>query len=70
MTTTRTSPTRRLLDRTLHDQHGTGLDDWIAERRSAGAGWRTIATALAETTSIDVSHETLRSWYPEGTPAR
>jgi hypothetical protein len=53
--------TRRLAD-TLLDG---GLDDYVRTRRGQGRAWRRIAMDLLADTKVDVSEQTLRSWYPE-----
>lgn len=55
------SPSRRLADVLLDG----GLDEFVIERRRAGRSWRLIARDLLEATNVDVTYETLRSWYPE-----
>lgn len=44
-----------------------GLDDFVLTRRTAGLGWRLIARELWVTTDgeVDLTHETLRRWYPD-----
>ena len=42
-----------------------GLDDFVQSRRSTGRSWRLIARDLYEITQLDVTYETLRSWYPD-----
>lgn len=39
------------------------LDEFVGERRAAGRSWRLIARDLLDATGIDVTHETLRSWF-------
>jgi hypothetical protein len=46
---------------------GRSLDEFVAERRTAGDSWRTIAAALREASDLSVSHETLRAWYADAT---
>ena len=41
------------------------LEDLVADRRNQGVSWRKIAAELRDLTGIDVTHETLRSWFPE-----
>lgn len=43
------------------------LERFVAERRAAGRSWRLIARDLVEATdsAVDVTFETLRSWFPE-----
>lgn len=40
-------------------------DALVEQRRAEGISWRKIATEIYDLTGIDVTHETLRSWYPE-----
>ena len=55
------TPTQRLADLLLP----TTLGDFIATRRAAGRSWRLIARDLHEQTDgqVDVTAETLRSWF-------
>ena len=41
------------------------LEELVADRRNHGVSWRKIAAELRDLTGIDVTHETLRSWFPE-----
>lgn len=41
------------------------LEELVADRRNQGVSWRKIAAELRDLTGIDVTHETLRSWFPE-----
>lgn len=63
------SPKRQLADLLLD-----GLDAFVADRRDQGRGWRLIARDIWQATNgrVDVTHETLRSWYPDdrGVPDR
>lgn len=45
------------------------LEDFVALRRSEGRAWRLIARDLYEATDckVDVTYETLRSWFPDET---
>lgn len=47
------------------------LERFVRTRRTAGASWRTIGVALFDSTDrvIDVTGETLRTWYPDPTEA-
>lgn len=42
-----------------------GLADFVTSRRDAGKSWRRIALELRDATGtvVDVTHETLRSWF-------
>ena len=53
--------TRRLADVLLDGK----LDEYVAERRAAGKSWRRITLDLRDDTAIDITHGTLRSWYPD-----
>jgi hypothetical protein len=59
---TKTS-TQRLADVLLG---GDGsLERFVRERRSQGRSWRLICRDLYEAVNVDVTHETLRSWFPD-----
>ena len=51
--------TQRLAD---HMLDGT-LTHYVTSRRSKGVSWRRIALDLRDDVGIDVTHETVRSWY-------
>lgn len=57
------TPTQRLATMIL----GRDLGTFVAERRANRRAWRYIARDLYEATGgeIDVTYETLRSWYPD-----
>lgn len=57
----RFSPTRRLLDHLIPE----GLDVFVADRRARGRSWRRIEKDIYEATGIEVTYETIRSWYPD-----
>ena len=42
------------------------LESYVRRSRLRGIGWRTISKDLEALTDFKVSHETLRSWFPEG----
>lgn len=44
---------------------GSSLEDFVRTRRNDGTSWRRITLELRDRTGIDVTHETLRSWYPD-----
>lgn len=46
---------------------GSSLEDFVIERRhrQPPLSWRKISLELRDVTGIDVTHETLRSWFPE-----
>lgn len=43
------------------------LSEFVRSRRSEGRSWRLIARDLLDATNreVDVSHETLRTWFPD-----
>lgn len=41
------------------------LERFVRERRSEGRSWRLIARDLYELTEVDLTHESLRSWFPD-----
>jgi len=53
--------TRRLADVLL----GGGLDEYVTQRRDAGKSWRRITLDLRDDIGIDITHNTLRAWYPD-----
>ena len=59
------TPTAQLADLILGD--AGPLEDFVRSRRAEGRAWRLIARDLYEVTGqrIDVTYETLRSWYPD-----
>lgn len=61
------TPTRRLADLLLED----GLEAFVRERRAKGRSWRLISRDIWEATGgeLDVTYETLRSWFPENDAA-
>lgn len=60
---TNQSPTFRLADNLL----GGTLEAFVKERRAAGVPWRTVSRDLWEATGkqVDVTYETLRTWFPD-----
>lgn len=56
-----TTATQRLVDAVLDGQ----LREYVAGRRAAGRSWRQAALDLYRDHEVEVSHETLRSWYPD-----
>jgi len=54
------SPTRRLLDHLIPE----GVDVFVADRRARGYSWRRIARDIEDATGIEVTYETVRSWFP------
>lgn len=51
--------TQRLADHLL----GGNLHDYVMGRRAKGHSWRRIALDLRDDIGVDVTHETVRSWY-------
>lgn len=49
--------------RLIEAQLGRPLSAHVAECRTAGLGWRQIATDLRDSTHVGVSHESLRGWF-------
>lgn len=41
------------------------LAELVDQRRAEGVSWRRIARELEERTGVVVTHETIRSWFPE-----
>ena len=42
-----------------------GLDEFVKVRRARGDAWRIISRDIHDAVGLDVSIETLRSWYPD-----
>jgi hypothetical protein len=57
------TPTRRLADLLLEG----GLEHFVRSRRAEDRSWRLIARDIWEASDgqVDVTHETLRSWFPD-----
>lgn len=53
--------TQRLADHLLKGQ----LTEYVTSRRTKGDSWRRISLDLRDDIGIDVTHETLRSWYAD-----
>ncbi len=51
--------------RTLVDLKVDGLDDFVRSRRDTGKSWRVICNDIRDQTGIDVTYETLRSWFSD-----
>lgn len=47
---------------------GETLRAFVAKRRRRGAGWRSIANELSDTTGVYTSHTTLRRWFGASEP--
>lgn len=43
------------------------LDQYVSDRRANGRSWRLIASDIYDATGMDVTYESLRSWFPEQT---
>jgi hypothetical protein len=56
--------TQRLADHML----GGKLAEYVTTRRAKGDSWRRISLDLRDDIGLDVTYETLRSWYPEPEP--
>jgi hypothetical protein len=58
--------TQRLADHML----GGKLEEYVRTRRAEvpPKAWRRIALDLRDDIGLDVTYETLRSWYPEPEP--
>ncbi len=41
------------------------LEEFVRSRRDAGMAWRKVSNELRDETGVDVTHETLRSWFPD-----
>lgn len=59
---TTTSSLRQAVERLLGDE---SLDDFVTSRRKLDVSWRRVRDELRDTTGVDVTHETLRSWFPD-----
>lgn len=57
------SPSYQLADHLLPG----GVRDFVLSRRSVGKSWRRITMDMYDVTNrvVDVTHETLRTWFPE-----
>jgi hypothetical protein len=53
--------TQRLADHML----GGKLAEYVTTRRAKGDSWRRISLDLRDDIGVDVTHETLRGWYPD-----
>lgn len=64
------TPTHKLADLLLGDDGP--LERFVKERRAAGISWRFLVRELADATGgeIDLTYETLRSWFPEAVEPR
>lgn len=48
--------------------HGK-LREYVTDRRAKGDSWRRISLDIRDEIGLDVTHETLRSWYPDDAQA-
>lgn len=55
------TPTAELIELKL----GEDLTAYVAGRRARGRSWRLIARDIFQATGQDVTHETVRSWFPD-----
>lgn len=62
MPPTDATPKRRLLELLTGD-----LTAYVDSRRAAGKSWRQISLDIRDDYDLDITHETLRSWYPDDT---
>lgn len=49
----------------VNDRLDGNLDGLVAGLRLGGWGWRKIAAEVTKRTGVQVSHETLRGWFPD-----
>lgn len=51
---------------------GEPLEEFVRTRREAKRAWRLVARDLWKATNgeVDVTHETLRTWYPDADTTR
>lgn len=58
---TNPTPLKQLVEMKL----GQPLDGFVSARRQPRKSWRDIAAEIQEQTGVVVSHEALRTWYPD-----
>jgi hypothetical protein len=58
------SDKRRLIERALTEAKVAGLLAVVEAARSQGKAWTAIARDVTDRTGVQVSHETLRLWFP------
>lgn len=65
MRSVKQTPNHRLADLLLAESGP--LEMFVRSRREQGRAWRLIARDLYEATEgqVDLTHETLRSWFPD-----
>lgn len=51
--------TQKLADHLLDGK----LSEYVLSRRARGDSWRRISNELRDDTGVDITYETLRSWY-------
>jgi hypothetical protein len=44
---------------------GESLESFVRDRRGQDMSWRRIAYELYERTGVDLTHESLRKWFPD-----
>lgn len=57
-------PKRSNLYQLIEKQLGESLADYVSTRRPTQS-WRAIAADLGRRTGAEISHESLRLWFPE-----
>jgi hypothetical protein len=57
------TPLRQALNVIWHERYDVGFDEWVTQRRSEKASWRTIEREIAERADISVSHVALIKWF-------
>lgn len=65
------SPVKSITHRYADELLDRPLAEYVAEQRADGVSWRRIALNLRDETDgeIDITYETLRSWFPDPEPA-
>ena len=56
------TPTQQLIELKLGDE---SLEQFVRSRRATKTAWRHIARDVHEATGVDVTLESLRSWFPD-----
>lgn len=66
------SATYQLADLLLREAGHESLETFVRSRRAAKVAWRKVTRELWFITAhrVDLSHETLREWFPEGAPSK
>lgn len=55
---------RSTLYRLIEKQLGSSLEEYVTTRRPAQS-WRAIATELSDQIGVEVTHESLRTWFAD-----